>query len=260
MMPAVQIDRLSCVYRRTAIIADLSFAVPEGNFFIVIGPNGSGKTTLLKSMAGLLPAASGDILLRGRSLRQHRRKELARKLAYVAQNTGEDSPFTVRETVLMGRAPYLGVLGVEGRQDLELTNQAMHFTGIDHLADRRLDSLSGGERQRTHIARAFCQHPEIILLDEPTASLDLTHQIRIMELMADLKKRNHTTIVMVSHDINLAAMYADRLLLLVNGSRRACGAPAEVIDEKILENAYGCHVRVDVSPYGSWPRVNLIRE
>jgi iron complex transport system ATP-binding protein len=260
MTDAIQINRIACCYRKTRVIDDLSFAVRQGEFLIIIGPNGSGKTTLIKSMAGLLPIASGRITLHGRPLLRYKRRELARRIAYVAQDTGVDSPFTVRETVLMGRAPYLGMLGVEGREDLALTERAMRFTGIDHLADRRLDSLSGGERQRAQIARAISQQPDTMILDEPTAALDLAHQIRIMELVADLKHRSATTVVMVSHDINLAAMFADRLLLLVDGKKHACGPPAQVIDEDLLEAAYGCALRVDASPCGTWRQVSLVRQ
>jgi iron complex transport system ATP-binding protein len=202
----------------------------------------------------------GDIDFDGRPLKRYRQRELARKVAYVAQTGTDDGPFTVRDTVLMGRAPYLGMLGVEGPGDVEIAAEAINFTGLSHLADRRVNSLSGGERQRAHIARAICQRPELILLDEPTAALDLAHQIRIMDLMGTLKHDRGTTVVMVSHDINLAAMYADRLLLLVDGCMAACGSPSEVIREEILVKAYGCDMRVDQSPVGHWPRVSLVPE
>jgi iron complex transport system ATP-binding protein len=258
MKPAIRIHRLSCAYHRTPVLADLTFEVAVGECFIVIGPNGSGKTTLIKSLAGLMPASGGDIFLREHPLRRHKKSHLARRIAYVAQAGADDSPFTVQEMVLMGRAPYLGMLGVEGPADLEIARKAIRFTGLDHLADRRMGSLSGGERQRAHIARAICQQPEIILLDEPTAALDLTHQIRIMDLMTSLKNEHGTTVIMVSHDINLAAMYADRLLLLVDGGMAACGPPADVIDEQTLSTAYGCRLLVDRSPAGPWLRVNLV--
>jgi len=258
MKPAIRIHQLSCAYHRTPVLADLTFEVASGECFIVIGPNGSGKTTLIKSLAGLMPVSGGDIFLQEYPLRRHKKSHLARRIAYVAQTGTDDSPFTVQEMVLMGRAPYLGVLGVEGPADLEIARQAIAFTGLDHLADRRMGSLSGGERQRAHIARAICQQPELILLDEPTAALDLAHQIRIMDLMATLKKERGTTVVMVSHDINLAAMYADRLLLLVEGRVAACGPPEQVIDEHTLATAYGCRLLVDRSPSGPWPRVNLV--
>ncbi|BBO67605.1 iron ABC transporter ATP-binding protein [Desulfosarcina alkanivorans] len=258
MKPAIRVHQLACSYYRTPVLRDLTFAVNPGECFIVIGPNGSGKTTLIKTLAGLLPVSGGDIFVQDRPLRRHKKADFSRRVAYVAQTGAEDSPFSVREMVLMGRAPYLGVLGVEGAADLEIARQAIAFTGLSHLSGRPMASLSGGERQRAHIARAICQRPEIILLDEPTAALDLAHQIRIMDLMAGLKNEHGTTVVMVSHDINLAAMYADRLLLLVEGRAAACGPPAEVIDEKRLAGAYGCRLLVDRSPAGPWPRVSLV--
>jgi iron complex transport system ATP-binding protein len=259
MSPALSIHGLNCAYPGTTVLRDVNLAVDRREFFIVIGPNGSGKTTLIKAIARLLPASGGEIRIGGRPLNRLGRRELARRLAYVPQNAAEDTPFSVEDLVLMGRAPYLGVLGLQGERDLAIARQAIEFTGLGQLADRPVSRLSGGERQRSHIARAICQQPELILLDEPTASLDLAHQIRVMELMADLKSRNATTVVMVSHDINLAAMFADRLLLLVDGRVAACGPPDQVIEEKILETAYGCRIRVDASPFGPWPRVNLLR-
>lgn len=259
MNPAIRINRLTCAYPQTPVLRDLTFQVDTGELFIVIGPNGSGKTTLIKAMAGILPISGGEIFLKERSLYTYKQRHLARQLAYVAQAGIVDSPFTVKEMVLMGRAPYLGILGIEGEKDLEIARQAIAFTGLSHLSGRRLNSLSGGERQRATIARAISQQPELILLDEPTAALDLSHQIRIMDLMEKMKKDRRTTVVMVSHDINLAAMYADRLLLLVDGRMAACGPPSEVIDARILSRAYNCEILVDPSPVGPWPRVNLMR-
>jgi iron complex transport system ATP-binding protein len=149
-------------------------------------------------------------------------------------------------------------LGIEGEADLKIARQAIDFTDLGHLADRRLNSLSGGERQRASIARAVCQQPALILLDEPTAALDLAHQVRIMDLMDRLRVDSGTTVVMVSHDINLAAMYADRLLLLVDGRIRACGNPGQVIDENLLADAYDCQLQVNPSPCGAWPVVHLM--
>jgi iron complex transport system ATP-binding protein len=260
MKPAIGAHQLICSYKRKKVLKDLSFEVARAEFFIVIGPNGSGKTTLIKALAGLMPVTGGGIFLEGHPFRKFKRKELARRIAYVAQNGSAANPFTVLETVLMGRSPYLGPLGVEGPRDIKIARQSIAFTDLDLLADRRIMSLSGGERQRAHIARAVCQQPEIILLDEPTAALDLAHQIRIMNLMTRLKRDQKTTVVMVSHDINLAAMYADRLLLLVDGQEAACGPPAQVINESILAGAYGCRILVDSSPAGPWPRINLMPE
>jgi len=164
------------------------------------------------------------------------------------------------EVVLMGRSPHLGMLGLEKEEDLEAAEQALAFTGMDHLADRKMDQLSGGEQQRVFIARAICQEPQIMLLDEPTASLDLAHQSRVMDLMEKLKKDKGVTIVMVSHDVNLAAMYGDRLILLKQGQIISSGLPKEVLTYGTLEEAYGCTLLVDESPIGNFPRITLVPE
>jgi iron complex transport system ATP-binding protein len=153
-----------------------------------------------------------------------------------------DFPFSVAELVLMGRSPHLGILGLEQEKDLEIARQAMAFTGVEGLAHRKVDQLSGGERQRVFIARAICQEPQIMLLDEPTASLDLAHQVRVMDLMERLKQ----------------AMYGDRLLLLKEGRIVSMGLPEEVLTYKTLEDAYGCNLLVDESPLGKFQRVTLV--
>ena len=160
------------------------------------------------------------------------RRNWPARLALVPQQIDADFPFTVAETVLMGRYPHLGLLAVEGKRDLELAEQAMEFTEVIDLAGRRLGQLSGGERQRVIIARAICQQSKILLLDEPTASLDPAHQLRIMDLMERLRLREQITIIMVSHDLNLAATYADRLLLLKDGDGRKNRHPPPSFDRR----------------------------
>jgi iron complex transport system ATP-binding protein len=169
-----------------------------------------------------------------------------------------DLPFTVGETVLLGRAPYQGRLGIESKQDLEITKQAMQFTEVDHLAGSTIDQLSGGEQQRVFIARAICQEPEIMLLDEPTASLDLAHQVKVMDLMEKLKVEKAITVIMVSHDVNLAAMYSDQILLLKEGEIVCIGSPSDVLSFRKLEETYGCKLVVDASPMGGFPRITLV--
>jgi len=257
---AISVNQLTSGYSGKPVLKGLSFEVKAGEFFIIIGPNGSGKTTLVRTLAGLVAPSGGEIQLQNRPLHQHSRRELALKLAYVAQAGGDDGLYTVRELTLMGRSPYLGILGVESENDIAIADQAIAYTGLRHLGNRRIDSVSGGERQRAHISRAICQETDLVLLDEPTAALDLTHQIKIMELMNLLKDKKGKTIVMVSHDLNLAAMYADRLLLIVDGKKIACGPPEKVIDADVLNKAYGCDVVVDRSPVGDWPRVNLTKQ
>ncbi|MDH4205358.1 MAG: ABC transporter ATP-binding protein [Desulfobacteraceae bacterium] len=256
--PAITAKNLSHSFGENIVLRNVSFHIPKRDFFIIIGPNGSGKTTLMKIISGILKPQNGELKILNRSIDQYHRKALARTIAFVPQMTFADFPFTVTEIVLMGRSPYLGMLGLEGENDLEIANQAIAFTGLENLAHRKLDQLSGGEQQRVFIARAICQEPDIILLDEPTASLDLAYQVRIMDLMEKLKTEKGITVVMVSHDVNLAAMYADHLLLLHNGQVMCQGLPDEVITYQTLEAAYGCTLLVDESPLGKSPRVTLV--
>ncbi|MBW2592858.1 MAG: ABC transporter ATP-binding protein, partial [Deltaproteobacteria bacterium] len=186
MKSALAVHDVSYAYGTTSILKNISFSVQKGSFYIIIGPNGSGKTTLMKIMAGSGKFKKGAVEIMDRSGRQYSRRELARTIAFVPQNIPDDFSFTVREVVLMGRSPHQGVLGLERKEDGKILKKAMAFTGIEHLASRKIDQLSGGERQRVFIARAICQEPRIILLDEPTAALDLAHQVRIMDLMEQL--------------------------------------------------------------------------
>jgi iron complex transport system ATP-binding protein len=179
-------------------------------------------------------------------------------VAVVPQVAPVDIPFTVAEVVLMGRAPHLPWLGLERLQDREIAQRAMHFTHVDHLAGRRLDQLSAGERQRVLIARAICQQPRLMVLDEPTSALDLAHQVQIMDLLEQLRDSEGITVVMVSHDLNLAALYADRLLLMKQGNVVSLGEPAHVLTFDILEQTYGCVLLVDENPLKKVPRVTLV--
>ncbi|MEJ2657280.1 MAG: ABC transporter ATP-binding protein [Desulfobacterales bacterium] len=258
MNTAINVKNLSHSFGEAPVLKNISFQVPTNDFFIVIGPNGSGKTTLMKIISGILRPQNGRLKILNRSIDQYQRRALAQTIAFVPQILSADFPFTVFEMVLMGRSPYLGILGLEEEKDIEIARQAIAFTGMENLAHRKLDQLSGGEQQRVFIARAICQEPDVILLDEPTASLDLAYQVRIMDLMERLKEEKGVTIVMVSHDVNLAAMYADHLLLLHNGQVLCQGLPDEVLTYKTLEEAYGCTLLVDESPLGKFPRVTLV--
>lgn len=255
MNPAIKIENLSHAFARRRVLASLSLDVDSGDFFIIIGPNGSGKTTLMKLVAGILKPQSGEIEIGGRSIRSLKPRALAQSVAFVPQRLPVDIPFTVGEAVLLGRAPYQGTLGIEDATDLQIAEQAMQFTQVDHLAKSTLNQLSGGELQRVFIARAICQEPDIMLLDEPTAALDLAHQVRVMDLMEQLKVQKAVTVVMVSHDINLAAMYCDQVLLLKDGEIVCNGSPGDVLSYRRLEETYGCRLLVDESPLGPFPRV-----
>ena len=255
---AVKAKNLSYAYDGTTVVTDLSFSVNTGEIFIVIGPNGSGKTTLMKIIAGLLKPDRGELEILGQPIKRYKRKNLARKIAFVPQHVPVDFPFIVSDVVLFGRSPYLGTFGLETKRDIDLARQAMAFTEVGHFGSRRLDQLSGGECQRVFIARAICQDPDIILLDEPTASLDIAHQMRIMDMMEKMKKEKNITAIMVSHDVNLAAMYADTLMLINRGELVKLGTPADVLTYKTLESAYGCPLLVDDNPLGKLPRVTPV--
>ena len=258
MNPVITVTKLDYSYGKISVLKDISFQIQKSDFFVIIGPNGSGKTTLLRLLAGIISVGGGRIDLLGDSIEDYTRKALARKIAYVPQTIPVDFPFTVSEVVLMGRSPHLGILGLEKEKDMVTAKQAMKFTELDYLADRKINQLSGGECQRVFIARAICQETDIILLDEPTASLDLAHQTRIMDLMEKLQKERDVTVVMVSHDVNLAAMYGKTLLLLKEGQIISRGKPDEVLTFQTLEATYGCTLLVDESPLGRFPRVTPV--
>jgi len=258
MNTVIEAKGLNHSYGDMAVLKDLTLSIQKGEFFIIIGPNGSGKTTLMKVISGIEKYGKGRLEVLGSPIKGYTRKTLARTIAMVPQMVPGDFPFTVTELVLMGRSPHLGILGLEREEDLEIARRAMAFTGVKDLAHRKIDQLSGGERQRVFIARAICQEPWIMLLDEPTASLDLAHQVRVMDLMERLKQEKGITVVMVSHDVNLAAMYGDRLLLLKEGRIVSMGLPEDVLTYKILEEAYGCNLLVDRSPLGEFQRVTLV--
>jgi len=258
MNPAITTSNLSHSFGKRNVLKHLSFSVEKGDFFIIIGPNGSGKTTLMKLMAGILKPRKGQIEILGLPKRSYTPRALARAVAFVPQRLPVDLPFTVREAILLGRAPYQGALGIERERDLDIAEQAMQFTEVDHLNSLNIGQLSGGEQQRVFIARAICQEPEIMLLDEPTAALDLAHQVKVMDLMEKLKIEKGITVIMVSHDVNLAAMYSDQVLLLKEGQVVCMGTPSEVLSFRRLEETYACKLLVDESPLGGFPRVTLV--
>jgi iron complex transport system ATP-binding protein len=258
MKQILAINSISLKMHDKLILCDVSFSVSAGEFFVIIGPNGAGKTSLLKVLSGLQKAQKGSVTIKDKNIFTYRRRNLSQIMAIVPQHIEVGFPFTVAETVIMGRTPHLGLLGMEGKHDFHISEEAMKFTGVVHLADRKLFQLSGGELQRAIIARAICQQPEIILLDEPTTALDPAHQLKIMDLMEKFRRENGTTIIMVSHDLNLASMYGDRLLLLKNGRVVKSGDPMTVLKKEILEESYGCRMLVDESPLGQVARVTPI--
>ncbi len=258
MNHVLDIDNISLFYRNKMILSEIVFAVSRGEFFIVIGPNGAGKTSLLKIIAGLIKPQQGAVYVQGKDIFVYSRKSLSRIVALVPQQIEVGFPFTVAETVIMGRTPHLGLLGMESEQDFRIARDAMEFTDVAHLGHRRLSQLSGGELQRVVIARAICQQPDIILLDEPTTALDPAHQLKVMDLMERFRQNHGTTVIMVSHDLNLASLYGDKLLLLKDGRIVMSGPPEKVLEKKTLEESYGCRLLVDENPLGGVARITPV--
>ncbi len=231
------------------ILRGVTLALHAGEILTLAGPNGAGKTTLFRVASRVLRPTAGSLSLLGRPLAAYSRRELAQVLAVVPQDAPIAFPFRVAEVVLMGRSPHLGALGFETRADIERARDAMRRTGIEALADRSLLELSGGERQLVLLARALAQDPRVLLLDEPTAHLDLRHRVRVAALVRELVREGRSALV-VSHDLGLAARSGDRIALLRDGELRVLGSPREVltpanlravfdVDSEILEASDG---------------------
>jgi len=219
-------------------VSGVSLAVPRGSFTGLLGPNGCGKTTLLKLMAGVLRPESGTVTLEGRVLADLPRRTAARHVAVVPQDTHPAFDYTALEIVLMGRHPHLRPTQLEGPADLAIAHRSLDSTGTLHLADRPFNSLSGGERQRVVIASALAQQPDVLLLDEPTASLDLGYQLEVASLLRRLSREHDVTMVMATHDLNLAASMCDALALLRGGRLLRHGPTADVLSRSAVRELY----------------------
>ena len=253
--PALAMERLSFAYGRTPILAGLDLTVATGTITGILGPNGSGKTTLVRLASAALRPTAGRISLFGNDLASLPTRERARRVAVVPQETHPVFEFTVEEIVGMGRAPHLGLLGLEGPQDRRIAREAMERCEVIQLAARSFRALSGGERQRVMLARALAQEARLLLLDEPTAFLDLKHRLAVYALLGRLHRENGLTVVIVSHDINLAARHCDRLVLLRRGAIAADGTPAEVLRPDPIRSVYEVEVEVRADPSSGRPFV-----
>ena len=237
--PPVKVRNLAFAYDGRPVLQNVSLEVRAGEVLALIGPNGAGKSTLVKLAAGLLRPQGGEIRLFGRPPWRWPPRELARMVALVPQNAYLPPTFTVWESALLGRTPYLGFLGFARERDRRATARALELVGIAHLAHRLVGELSGGERQRVVLARALAQEPRLLLLDEPTAHLDIHHQVAILSLVRRMAHHEKVAVLLVLHDLNLAAAFADRLILLDGGKVRARGRPAEVLRPELLASVYG---------------------
>lgn len=250
----VVVDGLVCAYAAIPALDGISLSVSAREMCGIIGPNGSGKTTLLRAIDGLLAPERGAVLLEGRAVGTMSSRQIAAMIGVVPQRAGTGFGFNAREMVSMGRSPHLSPLSAETERDEVIIDDAMVRTGTVQLADRPIDSLSGGEFQRVLIARALAQEPRVLLLDEPTAHLDLRFQREVMDLLSALCGSG-LTLVAALHDVNLAAEYCDRLVLLSEGRIAAMGTPVQVLEDRTLERVFGIPMKVATQPASGRPYV-----
>lgn len=243
----IEAVKLKFAYRPDKpLLSELNLNVRRGDFLGLIGPNGSGKTTILKLLSGFLRPSSGEVLLKGQGLLKLDSRERARVLAVVPQLVMTPMPYTVRQIVEMGRTTRLPLFAPMKHEDHELVKQVINDMDLRSLQSNRFNELSGGERQRTIIASALAQEPELLLLDEPTAALDLGHKIKLMRILKKLQARG-IAIMVISHDIELMVRYCDRLELLCEGKILASGTASEVIQPHLIKQAYDCDIEVNRS-------------
>lgn len=242
-------------YPDREVLAGISLALAPGEVCAVVGPNGTGKSTLIKSASGILPPLSGRILIQGEQIQRLRPDRRARRIGVVPQATHVPPAFTAEQVVLMGRTPHLGWLERESQADRAQAMQAMRRTGTDDLASRRMGELSGGEQQRVLVARALAQAPSILLLDEPTAHLDLRHQDQTLALIVELARSENLSVLIALHDLNLVARYSDRVGLLSNGTLAKLGEPRQVLNPEDLAAAYGVEIHVMDHPLHGTPLI-----
>jgi iron complex transport system ATP-binding protein len=257
-MTHLSIEHLSVAYQRQVVLRDISLGACGGELLGLIGPNGAGKSTLLRTIAGVLAPTAGAVRLDGADLTHMQAIERARQVAVVPQGVRLPEAFSAAEVVLMGRNPHLPRFGGECARDYEVAQQAMIQTATWPLAERRIGTLSGGEQQRVLIARALAQEPRVLLLDEPTAHLDLKHQVATLKLARRLA-RTGLLVVAALHDLNLAAQYADRLALL-SGELLICDAPAQVLTPEWIRRAYGVAALITAHPLAGTPVVALLAD
>jgi len=241
----LKVDRVQFYYEARKVLDEISFEAGEGEFIGLIGPNGSGKTTLLKIIDGILRPKVGSVYLDCKRISELDPKELARELAIVPQTADLSFDLKVFDVVMMGRYPYLRKLSLEREIDEEKVRFWMKLTNTLHLAERSIKEISGGERQRVLIARALAQEPRILLLDEPTSNLDVCYQIEIMNLLKELVEKLGLTIICAIHDLNLAARYSDKIILINGGKIKGIGRPIEVLTKENLRDVFKIEAKIE---------------
>jgi iron complex transport system ATP-binding protein len=257
----LELRSVSCRYGDQFALREINVLIEDRELVGLIGPNGSGKTTLIRAVTKIMKPVHGKVFLEKQPIDALSFKELAQRVAVVGRLGDFDLKVRVEELVLLGRIPYRqGFALLEKRTDLDIAREAMDLTGILKLKDRMVESLSSGERQLVFIARAVAQKPKLLLLDEPTSHLDITHQIRVMDLIKGLNREKKLTVLVVLHDLNLASQYCDRLLLLDKGTLRKDGTPKDVLTHQIIEEVYKTIVLVRENPVSAKPYIFPVSE
>jgi iron complex transport system ATP-binding protein len=256
----VELKDLTCGYNGRFLLKDINLKIEQKELMGIIGPNGSGKTTLIRAITRILRPKKGNIFFEGRDIWKVDVSELAKKIAVVSQNHPTNF-MTVQEFVLLGRIPHFKRLQfLETKEDLEIAKNAMILTDTLRFKDRSLEEISGGERQLVFIARALAQQPRLLILDEPTTHLDITHQVTVLNLIKKLNTELNLTVIMVLHDLNLASEYCQRLTLLHEGKIYKTGPPDEVLDYRIIEEVYNTVVVVQKNPISFKPYIFLVSQ
>ncbi|MBN1562633.1 MAG: ABC transporter ATP-binding protein [Anaerolineae bacterium] len=254
----LQAEHIHYVHDGNVILREVTFAVAAGELVGLIGPNGAGKSTLIKIISGLWSGAKGQIILLDKLLQRYSTRQIAQIIAQVPQITALDFPFSVQQIVMMGRNPYLSRFELETQRDRQIVQRAMQRTNTLDLAERLIGTLSGGERQRVLIARALTQEPRLLLLDEPTANLDIQHQIGILGLVRNLVQHEGLGAVAAVHDLELAARFCDRLVLMREGEILANGSPAAVLTPENIQRAYDVASRAYTDPITGYLRIAVL--
>ena len=253
--PALSITDVRFTYGATEVLKGASLEVRHGEILDLVGSNGAGKSTLLNVVSGVLRPAAGQVCVDGVPLEGLSSKERAKRVAVVAQNPAPPPGFSSLDVVLMGRNPHLGLLQWESSTDIEVCKSAMELTGTWEFAERPIASLSGGEKQRVFIARALAQEADLLLLDEPTAHLDIGYQSTVLDMVSNVRNEAGVTVVVAMHDLSLAAQYCDRVAVLDGGVITALGTPAEVLTQEVVSAAFGAEVTVITHPDDGTPVV-----
>jgi len=246
---------VTLAYDTKTVAEQLSVTIPDGEFTVIIGPNACGKSTLLKALSRVIKPVAGQVILDGQAIHQLPAKEVARQLGLLPQNSHTPAGITVADLVGRGRYPHQSLFGGWRLEDSQAVAEAMAATHIDHLADRPVEQLSGGQRQRVWIAMVLAQQTPLLLLDEPTTWLDITHQIELMELLRELNQRHGRTLVVVLHELNQACRYASHLIAMREGAIIAEGRPSEIITEELIEQVYGLKAVIIADPIAGTPMI-----